>query len=130
MDFAENKTSSSSIRTFVVNRDITPPLSEIVEPTDGVTIGGDSFSVRGTANDGTGSGIALVEVRIDGSTWNSATNTGTDFDRWEYLWTDYTEGAHTIQSRATDKEGNIETPNSSVRRHRESGSTLVGFSCR
>ena len=114
VDFAGNSRSSNSVRTFIVNRDITPPISDIVEPTNGITIGGDSFIIRGTANDGTGSGVALAEVRLDGGNWNPTANTGTDFDTWQYLWTDYTEGTHTIQSRAIDKEGNTETSSSGV----------------
>ncbi len=115
LDHAENSTSSTSTWQFVVDRDITKPISAIITPTAGTTIGGTSYTITGTSNDGTGSGVEKVDVSTDGGvTWYSAANTGTDFSAWEYEWINYPAGSHTIKSRATDKEGNVETPGAGV----------------
>ncbi len=110
VDFAENATASSSVRSFTVFLDTTAPVSAITQPKDGMIIGGKSFLIQGTANDGIGTGVALVEIRIDNSDWVPVVSTSDNFATWEYLWSDFSEGTHTIQSRATDKQGNIETP--------------------
>ncbi len=115
VDFAENTTSSTSTWKFIVNRDTNPPISNIVYPTNGTTIGGDSLTIIGAANDGAGSGVASVEVQIDSLSWQPVTNTGTNFETWEYNWKGFTEGTHTIYSRAIDNENNIEIPEAAVK---------------
>ncbi len=114
VDFAENSTPSTSIRTFTILLDTTAPVSTITHPSEGMIIGGDRFLIQGTANDGNGSGVARVEVRIDNGEWNSAVSTSDNFATWEYLWENYSEGTHVIYSRAVDKQGNMETPQSGV----------------
>ena len=56
-------------------------------------------------------GIERVEVRIDGGEWQPARLGGTLSDdswvQWVYDW-DATAGEHTIVSRATDENGNVQ----------------------
>ena len=109
-DRAGNSTWSSA--TFSFGLDITPPVSAIAAPTNNSTIGGLSFTISGTSSDGTGpssSGVGIVQIRINNGNWLNTVNTGTDYNTWTYAWTGYTSGTYTLQSRATDSAGNIET---------------------
>jgi DMSO/TMAO reductase YedYZ molybdopterin-dependent catalytic subunit len=57
-------------------------------------------------------GIAAVDVRIDGGNWQSATlATAVSADtwlQWSYVW-EATSGSHEIQVRATDSDGVVQT---------------------
>ena len=109
-DRAGNSTWSSD--TFSFGLDLTPPVSAIAAPTNNSTIGGISYTISGTSSDGTGSsssGVRSVQIRINNGNWLNTVNTGTGFNTWTYAWTGYTSGTYTIQSRATDNAGNIET---------------------
>jgi YD repeat-containing protein len=87
--------------------DNTPPTSGITSPKNGTSIFANTYIIRGTANDGTGSGVQKVEVSTDGgSTWNIATGTTS----WNYVWTIPGVGQRNIKSRATDNANNLETP--------------------
>ncbi|HEX2282643.1 MAG TPA: sulfite oxidase [Thermomicrobiales bacterium] len=71
---------------------------------------GDSYSIMGAA---WGAPIAGVEVRIDEETWQSATLTegeGSEYawTFWIYDWDTPSSGEHTITSRATDSDGNVQ----------------------
>ncbi len=88
------------------------PSSTISAPTSGgsVTIG-NSVTITGTAADAGGGVVAGVEVSGDGgSTWHPASGRQT----WSYAWTPSVVGNTTIQSRAVDDSGNIETPTPGV----------------
>jgi len=88
-----------------------PPSSTITLPTPGEYLGGSEYTIVGTADDGTGSGVQTVEVTTDGGvTWNTATGTTS----WSYTWTLPADGAYTIYSRATDRAANAETPAAGV----------------
>jgi DMSO/TMAO reductase YedYZ molybdopterin-dependent catalytic subunit len=57
-------------------------------------------------------GIAVVDVRVDGGDWKSATLatavTADSWVQWSYPW-EATSGSHEIQVRATDANGNVQT---------------------
>ena len=109
-DRAGNSTWSSA--TFSFGLDLTPPVSAIAAPTNNSTIGGLSYTISGTSSDGTGtssSGVGSVQIRINNGSWLNTVNTGTGFNTWTYAWTGYTSGTFTLQSRATDSAGNVET---------------------
>jgi DMSO/TMAO reductase YedYZ molybdopterin-dependent catalytic subunit len=58
-------------------------------------------------------GVATVEVQIDGGPWQRATlgpRAGNDYGRQWYLPWDARPGSHQIASRATDRNGNVQTP--------------------
>jgi methionine-rich copper-binding protein CopC len=98
--------------------DTTPPASAITAPASGAAIAnGSSVTVSGTATDGGGGVVAGVEVSTDGgSTWHPVTtmSPAATSVSWSYTWSATGAGNVTIQSRATDDGGNIETPGSGV----------------
>lgn len=64
-------------------------------------------TISGTASDGAGIGVALVEMSLDGgSTWQPATGTA----RWSYALTVGQVGTVAVQVRATDLFGNVSDP--------------------
>ena len=114
-DRANNFTPSNSTRQLIVNKDITAPASAISAPIAGARIGGDSYTITGTSGDGNGTGVTKIEVSLDGgATWRLAANTGTKFSTWQYVWSGYVNGSYTIKNRATDVEGNMETPSAGI----------------
>ncbi|GAB6899604.1 molybdopterin-dependent oxidoreductase [Kineosporia succinea] len=57
-------------------------------------------------------GISKVEVRVDGGSWQEAElSARVNDDLWrQWVWTwDAAEGSHTLQVRATDREGELQT---------------------
>jgi hypothetical protein len=81
------------------------PESAVTSPTAGQEITSCTFTISGTAHDYY-SGIAGVEVSTDnGATWQAATGT----TNWTYEWTIPGDGSYTIQARATDVAGNVQT---------------------
>ena len=71
---------------------------------------GDSYGIMGAA---WGAPIAGVEVRIDGEPWQPATLTEGANDEfawafWTVDWGTPSPGEHTIASRATDTDGNVQ----------------------
>ncbi|MHB0975834.1 MAG: OmpL47-type beta-barrel domain-containing protein [Candidatus Aquicultorales bacterium] len=89
--------------------DSTASTSSVADPTNGAVLNGASYAVSGSASD-SGSGVALVEVSINGGAWQAATGTTS----WSYTWTIGADGSYTIRSRATDTAGNVEAPGSGV----------------
>jgi len=90
-----------------VTVDNTDPSSAITAPVDGASLNGIATIIGGTAGDGTGAGVALVEVSTDnGNTWSATAGTAA----WEYSWPLPADGIYSIMSRATDNAGNAETP--------------------
>ena len=95
-----------------------PPTSTITSPSAGATLpNGSTVTINGTATDSGGGVVAGVEVSTDGgSTWHPVTtmspaNTSVT---WSYTWSVAGNGQVTILSRATDDDGNTETPGPGV----------------
>jgi Bacterial Ig domain len=111
--------------TFTI--DNIPPSSLINSPTGG-TFQGSSISIAGSAADGIGSGVKQVEVGITPAggqtTWYKAGGTG----GWSYSWSPTINGDYTIQSRATDNAGNLETPGAGVTVKVDNSYMLMGYS--
>jgi hypothetical protein len=99
--------------------DIQPPVSAITAPADLEQTNATSYVVRGTSSDAAPdpSGVSLVEVSLDGMSWNAATPVAPgDYSTWSYSWGSIpAEGTYTIRSRARDGAGNQETPGAGVR---------------
>ena len=113
VDLAGNERNADSSRWVRV--DLLTPASQITGPAQGDTLGSGGYVIRGTASDGTAgavgvSGLARVEVDIDGGGWHSVVSSGEAFSSWEYSWTNPTPGTHVLRTRATDAAGNVETP--------------------
>jgi len=75
-----------------------------------VTMNGDAYTVMGAA---WGAEIAKVEVRIDDGDWSPATLTEGEGEKnawvfWTYDWALPEPGEHTVTSRATDVNGNVQ----------------------
>jgi hypothetical protein len=92
--------------------DTTPPISMIVYPASGSTVStGATITLSGTATDGGGGVVAGVELSLDGgNTWHPANGRGS----WSYDWNPTNTGTVTIQSRAVDDSGNLETPEAGI----------------
>lgn len=107
---------ASSVTTFQVVVDTSPPASTVTWPSNGATLYLSSapFSITGTASDAE-TYVASVDVSTDaGTTWASALNSGTEFSTWSYSWTPFYRGGYAIQSRATDSVGHVEVPVNTV----------------
>ncbi len=93
--------------------DVQPPISIITAPATGTALNSsspDPFTVSGSATDNIS--VSQLQISVNGGPWQPATCTGcpgTDV-AWTYNWQLPSDGNYTIQSRATDSAGNIETP--------------------
>ncbi|OHA64441.1 MAG: hypothetical protein A2940_02315 [Candidatus Wildermuthbacteria bacterium RIFCSPLOWO2_01_FULL_48_29] len=106
--------------TTETTADQTAPTSLLTTPSAETTISaGEEYVIKGVSNDAGGSSVQKVEVSVDGGgTWLAAERDD-DFSyagsyRWKYAWSNPTAGDHTVQVRATDTEGNRETPDVGV----------------
>jgi hypothetical protein len=113
---AQPTTLTTGLVAGSASTDTTPPTSKITSPAPGTTFtDGAPVTITGTATDAGGGVVAGVEVSTDGgNTWHPATVTPGASTTWSYSWV----AAHgsptaTIESRATDDSGNIETPSDS-----------------
>jgi len=104
-------TLQTGLVTAAASTDTTPPTSIITSPANGATIPvGSNVTISGTASD-VGGVVAGMEVSIDGgATWHPASGRTS----WSYTWTASVSGSVTIESRATDDSGNIQSPATSV----------------
>jgi hypothetical protein len=92
----------------------TPPSSTITAPASGSSIAdGSTVTISGTAGDSSGAVVAGVEVSTDGGkTWHPATLTTPDGTTvsWSYSWIAHGYPSTTLETRAVDGDGHIETP--------------------
>ncbi len=114
-----------TVSTAAFTYDANAPTSTITFPVDNAYYKQSAWTdaITGTADDGTGSGVAQVDVSIrqgtgnywNGTAFNSATEvfftaTGTDTWTWAFAAADFpADGAYTVHARATDVAGNVET---------------------
>ncbi|MDF1542192.1 MAG: hypothetical protein P1P71_03670, partial [Anaerosomatales bacterium] len=115
-------TSANTGQTIHI--DAAAPTANTSDPLDNDVLTGTSKTISGTASDGTGSGVASVEVRIarsDGQYWTGSGWTGTETwvaaagtTNWTYAWSldaGQNNGplTYTITARATDGVGLVGT---------------------
>jgi hypothetical protein len=122
---AQPQTLIAGLTPATQSTDTTPPVSTITSPSPGATVqDGSQVTITGTATDLGGGVVAGVEVSTDGgNTWHPAGITGADAAsvNWSYTWTSASGApSTTIETRATDDSGNIETP---------SDATTIKVSC-
>jgi methionine-rich copper-binding protein CopC len=95
-----------------------PPTSTITSPSAGATFAnGSTATITGTATDSGGGVVAGVEVSTNGgSTWHPVTtmSAASTSVTWSYTWSAAGSGSVTLMSRATDDDGNMETPGPGV----------------
>ncbi|QSJ15235.1 DUF4082 domain-containing protein [Nostoc sp. UHCC 0702] len=105
-------TLQSNLLAATASTDTTAPTSTITSPTTGTNVQiGAQVTITGTATDVGGGVVGAVEVSVDGgTTWHSANGRAS----WSYTWTPTTSGSVTINSRASDDSGNLETPGTGV----------------
>jgi VCBS repeat-containing protein len=95
-------TTNPALLPVIIDGDL--PTSGISAPISGSYVPGNSIqTIGGTASDAT-SGVGKVEVSVNGGAFQAATGAET----WIYQL-NVTEGNYTIQSRATDVAGNVQT---------------------
>jgi len=98
--------------------DTTSPTSTITSPTASTVIpNGSTVTVTGFATDSGGGVVAGVEISTDGgSTWHPVTtmSPAATTVNWTYTWAATGGGLVTVETRATDDSGNIETPSDGV----------------
>jgi hypothetical protein len=87
--------------TASMGADATPPTVSIVGPTNGAFVSG-SVLVSGTAADNVA--VQKVEVQFDGGAWVTATGTTS----WSFALnsSNFLNGSHVFNARATDTSGN------------------------
>ncbi len=96
--------------------DTTPPSTTISAPLSGAHLqSGIPTTIGGTATDAVGESaggqVAGVEVSTDGGqSWHPASGR----DQWSYAWTPSAVGKATIEARAVDDSGNLESPPSQI----------------
>jgi hypothetical protein len=104
-DAAGNASTSSAV-TLTVSIDITPTTVVISSPANGANLATSTTTVSGTATDpgSPASGLNLVEVRVNGGAWQTASGT-TSWSRSITL----TPCENAIEARSLDKAGNYST---------------------
>ena len=115
--FADMGIQPTTLMTGLVlatkSSDTTAPTSTITSPTPNADLqDGSQVTISGSATDSGGGVVAGVEVSTDGgSTWHPATITGADATtvQWTYSWLVDGYPSTTIETRATDDSGNLET---------------------
>ncbi len=94
-----------------VTVDNSAPTSTIENISAGATLTGTSYKISGTSEDGAGCGVNKVEVSTNaGITWNLAEGASA----WSYGWILPVSGNFTVMSRAADRAGNEEIPDTGV----------------
>ena len=107
---------NGSLIPFVVrnpaSHDTKPPTSTITSPASGDTLyHGSTVTIKGTARDARGGGIAGVVISTDGgATWHPVTkmSAGRTSVTWRYSWIAHGSHATTIETRAVGDSGNLE----------------------
>ena len=94
--------------SLTLSPDTTAPELVVQTPLEGASQGCAAISATGTATD-TGSGVASVELRLDGGAWKALLLGGAptdDLRTWSWTMNDPEDGDHVLAVRTTDGEGN------------------------
>jgi hypothetical protein len=97
--------NSTAVETASFGIDTLAPTTQIAYPAAGQVVSGTTMIIQGTASDGAGSGLANVEVSINGGAWMPASGGAS----WTYSWTPPSPGQHNIRVRANDIAHNVES---------------------
>ncbi len=105
----DSASNVETIKNQLFRIDISAPTSSISSPIEGALLSGGSYTITGSASDSS-SGMAKVEISINGGSWQLATGSSS----WSLNWNLPSNGAYNIKSRATDNAGNIESPSPGI----------------
>jgi hypothetical protein len=115
---AQPSTLLSGLVTATASTDTTAPSSTITAPASGASLQDAArVTVTGSATDSGAGVVAGVEVSTDGgNTWHPAalTTAAGPSVNWSYAWIAHGSSSTTINSRAVDDSGNLETPSAGV----------------
>ena len=115
---AQTASLQSGLTGATASTDTTPPTSSITSPSGGTGFqDGANVAITGTASDAGGGVVAGVEVSTDGgTTWHPATMTTAAGQTvsWSYNWIAHGSPSSTIESRAVDDSGNLESPSDAI----------------
>lgn len=118
MGNVQPQTLMSGLAPATESTDTTPPTSTITSPTAGIVIpNGSTVTITGTATENTGGVVAGVEISTDGGgSWHPVTtmSAAAPTVNWTYTWAAAGSGPVTIETRATNDGGYIETPSDGV----------------
>lgn len=90
--------------------DTVAPSVSITSPADNAWVTTATPTISGTSSD-SGSGVAKVEVSVDGGAYSLATGTTS----WSFTTGSLGEGGHSVTARATDVAGNHQTDSITVK---------------
>jgi hypothetical protein len=121
---AQPATLQSGLVAATASTDTLAPQSTITAPAGGAQLQvGQAVTITGTAVDFGGGVVAGVEVSTDGGlSWHPAQGRA----NWSYVWVPSSGGNLTIESRAVDDSGNLETPSAGTTVH-VSGPVGIGI---
>ncbi len=105
---ATDSLGNKGYKEVTLRLDLTVPTQTITGLKDNSTVKKSKLTISGTSADSTG--IAKVEVRVNGGAWQSATGTSA----WTYNAT-LKSGKNIIDIRTTDKAGNVVTKTETVK---------------
>jgi hypothetical protein len=86
--------------SVIVTVDTTAPSVEISAPVADASVASSTVTAEFSADDGAGSGVATIEVSLDGGAWVAADSATA------HTFTGLAAGDHTVAVRATDEAGN------------------------
>lgn len=109
---AQPVTLQSGLVQATSSTDFSPPASTITSPSDGSSFTvGTQITISGTSSDSGGGVVGAVEVSVDGgATWRPAQGRTS----WSFSWIPANTGSASIQSRAVDDSGNLESPGAGI----------------
>ena len=109
-DTSGNSTASSAV-SLTVSVDTIPPTVSITNPSSGQVVNSNSVTVAGTAVDpgSPTTGVAGVEVRINGGGWSAAVGTTT----WSKA-VSFNLGNNAVEARSHDNAGNYSAISSNL----------------
>ncbi|MDD4606718.1 MAG: hypothetical protein PHS07_00040 [Patescibacteria group bacterium] len=102
---------NSGIQSFRnATYDALNPKVVVTNATDGMEITDNSFTIQGLCRDQGGSTCSWVKISVESENgavvWQEVTSTGSNYETWEYNWTNILDGQYDIKVKASDWNNN------------------------
>lgn len=122
---SDDSNNTLSLLTYV---DAQAPTVELRRPASGGTLRQGETSISGVASDGR-SGVGSVEVRVQGSGYDTGWQPASGTAGWTYSWTvpDTLSGQVMVSARATDLLGNSNTSQATLTVDTQAATAAIGF---